>query len=138
MTGDFKIEYPTWGDLAREQVRRHGLPYFGDVQVQDRSSTGATPAEHETGLRSLMRERLDADTRASRPPNSVLSHSAGDRLSMRSVKVSSPGPANQHALRARHSTRFTIVRTTTRMAPTAPTMPMKTRRRRAFMRVSAT
>ena len=34
MTDDFKIEYPTWGDLASEQVRRHGLPYFGDVRAQ--------------------------------------------------------------------------------------------------------
>ena len=42
MTGDFKIEYPTWGDLAREQVRRHGLSYFGDVQAQIYGSGAVT------------------------------------------------------------------------------------------------
>lgn len=36
MTENFKTLYPTWSDLAREQVRRHGLPYFGDVQAQIR------------------------------------------------------------------------------------------------------
>jgi hypothetical protein len=36
MTNDFKTLYPTWGHLAREQVRRRGLAYFGDVQEQIR------------------------------------------------------------------------------------------------------
>jgi hypothetical protein len=35
---DYYKLYPTWGDLAREQVRRRGLPYFEDVQkdIQNR------------------------------------------------------------------------------------------------------
>ncbi len=29
-------QYPTWGDLAREQLRRHGIPYCRDVQDEVR------------------------------------------------------------------------------------------------------
>lgn len=29
---DYRELYPTWGDLAREQVRRRSLLYFGDVR----------------------------------------------------------------------------------------------------------
>jgi hypothetical protein len=37
--------YPTWGDLAREQLRRLGVPYFSDVQLQiGRRLTRSEPA----------------------------------------------------------------------------------------------
>jgi len=32
LTG-YEKQFPTWGDLAREQLRRRGLPYFVDVQA---------------------------------------------------------------------------------------------------------
>jgi hypothetical protein len=31
---DYRTEYPTRGDLAREQLRQRGIPYFGDVQQE--------------------------------------------------------------------------------------------------------
>jgi len=31
---DFKKQFPTQGDLAREQLRRRGIPYFADVRVK--------------------------------------------------------------------------------------------------------
>jgi hypothetical protein len=33
---DYFEQYPTQGDLAREQIRRRGLLYFGDVQDEVR------------------------------------------------------------------------------------------------------
>jgi hypothetical protein len=36
---------PTWGDLAREQISRRGLLYFGDVQEEVRSRLQQLPAE---------------------------------------------------------------------------------------------
>lgn len=32
LTG-YEKQFPTWGDLAREQLRRRGIPYFADVQT---------------------------------------------------------------------------------------------------------
>jgi hypothetical protein len=34
LVGDYPKQYPTWGDLAREQVRRRGYVYFADVRSE--------------------------------------------------------------------------------------------------------
>jgi hypothetical protein len=44
MTG-YEKQFPTWGDLAREQVRRRGVPYFADVQAELQSHLERLPGE---------------------------------------------------------------------------------------------
>ena len=41
---DFKKQYPTQGDLAREQLRRRGLPFFVDVQEEVKARLARLPA----------------------------------------------------------------------------------------------
>jgi hypothetical protein len=58
MTDDFKTEYPSSGDLAREQVRRHGLPYFGDVQAQIAARLEQLPPSARQAFALSCAERL--------------------------------------------------------------------------------
>jgi hypothetical protein len=58
MTENFKSEYPTWGDLAREQLRRRGFLYSGDVQEQVREQLGRLPMRARKTFAVLCAERL--------------------------------------------------------------------------------
>lgn len=60
LTG-YEQQFPTWSDLAREQVRRRGVPYFEDVEATIRSqlvqlSPGARKAFALARAESLMKQ----------------------------------------------------------------------------------
>lgn len=55
--GDEK-HLPTWGDLAREQMRRRGVPYFADVQVEIQGRLERLPVEARKAFAVACAERL--------------------------------------------------------------------------------
>lgn len=60
MTDD-QGQYPTWGDLAREQVERHGLLYFGTAQEDIRSRLQRLPSEARQAFAVACAARLMAE-----------------------------------------------------------------------------
>jgi hypothetical protein len=55
---DYQKQFPTWGDLAREQVRRRGVPYFADVQADIQSRLERLPGEVRRAFALACAERL--------------------------------------------------------------------------------
>lgn len=55
---DYSKLYPTRGDLAREQVRRHGLLYFGDVRQELHSRLSLLSPLARTAYALACAERL--------------------------------------------------------------------------------
>jgi hypothetical protein len=55
---DYRKHYPTRGDLAREQVRRRGLLYFGNVQQEIRSRLTFLTPHARTAYALACAERL--------------------------------------------------------------------------------
>src|SRR5262245_31002840 len=58
MIENFKITYPTRGDLAREQLRRRGFPLFADVQNQIRARLDLLPELARKAFAFSCAERL--------------------------------------------------------------------------------
>ena len=54
-------QHPTWGDLAREHLRRHGLLFCGDVQEEVRSRLQRLPAEVRQAFAVACATRLMAE-----------------------------------------------------------------------------
>jgi hypothetical protein len=54
-------QHPTWGDLAREHLRRHGLLFCGDVQEEVRSRLQRLPAEVRQAFAVACATRLIAE-----------------------------------------------------------------------------
>jgi hypothetical protein len=57
MTG-YEKQFPTRGDLAREQLRRRGIPYFSDVQGDIEHRLGQLPSEARKAFALACAERL--------------------------------------------------------------------------------
>jgi hypothetical protein len=55
---DYTILYPTWGDLAREQVRRRDLYFFGDVQQDVKNRLTKMPPVARKAFALSCAERL--------------------------------------------------------------------------------
>jgi hypothetical protein len=55
---DYNKQFPTWGDLAREQLRRRGVPYFADVQAEIQSRLERLPGEARKAFALACAERL--------------------------------------------------------------------------------
>jgi hypothetical protein len=54
----YEAEFPTQGDLAREQLRRRGVLYFGDVAIQVRNRLDKLPPEHRKAFAVSCAEHL--------------------------------------------------------------------------------
>ena len=54
----FHDQFPTWGDLAREQLRRLGVPYFSDVQKQVTERLERLGAVHRRAFALACADRL--------------------------------------------------------------------------------
>jgi hypothetical protein len=57
LTGHEK-QFPTWGDLAREQLRRRGIPYFADIQAEFVSRLARLSPTARKGFALACAERL--------------------------------------------------------------------------------
>jgi hypothetical protein len=57
LTG-YEQQFPTWGDLAREQVRRCGVPYYADVQREIAARLNGLPGEARKAFALACAERL--------------------------------------------------------------------------------
>jgi hypothetical protein len=111
MSDDFKLRFPTQDDLAREQVRRRGLLYFGDVQEQIRARLDQLLPQARKAFALSCADRL-MRTHESQPPDDQRPFTLGWRPTLNAMweglAVESEDSASQvkAALDAFHSSEF--------------------------------